>query len=141
MGNRTMAGVTDLDTLLASMEPVLQPGEFVFCSLPAAQELPAGTAPLGMFREQEGMTAILEADAAVHLDCPKSQPMRCISLTIHSSLEAVGLTAAISTELTRHKISANVVAGFYHDHIFVRAADADRAQSALRDLSRRSAAT
>ena len=66
-----------------------------------------------------------------------SAPMRQITLTIHSSLEAVGLTGAFATELARHGISANVVAGFYHDHIFVGAADADRAMAALTDLAAR----
>jgi hypothetical protein len=134
-----MAGITDLSTLLASMEPELQQGELVFCSMPGSETLPAGIAPLGMFREKEGLTLIVETGAAARLDCPKSAPMRCISLTVHSALEAVGLTAAISAELTRHDISANVVAGYYHDHIFVGSADADRAVAALRDLSARSA--
>jgi hypothetical protein len=135
-----MAGITDLNTLLASMEPALRPGEFVFCSMPGSEALPAGLAPLGMFREQEGMTLILGVEEANRLDCPKSAPMRCISLTVHSALEAVGLTAAISAELTRHGISANVVAGYYHDHIFVGSADADRAVAVLRELSTRSVA-
>ena len=64
--------------------------------------------------------------------------MRQITLAIHSDLEAVGLTAAVSAELTRHGISANVVAAFYHDHIFVPAADAERAVEALRTLSLKS---
>jgi len=63
--------------------------------------------------------------------------MRQITLTVHSSLEAVGLTAAFATELTRHGISANVVAGYYHDHIFVGAGDAERAVAALQGLSER----
>jgi len=135
-----MPGIADLDTLLASMEPELMPGEFVFCSLPAGATLPGGIKPVGAFDEREGRTLILAADAAARLDCPKSAPMRQITLTVHSSLEAVGLTAAFAGELARHGISANVVAGFYHDHIYVGSADAERAIAALRDLSARSAA-
>ena len=52
---------------------------------------------------------------------------------MHSALEAVGLTAAVSAALTRHGISANVVAAYYHDHIFVPAEDAERALLALKD--------
>ncbi len=136
-----MTGITDLNVLLAGMEPELQPGEFVFCSLPHGQELPEGIEPVGTFREQEGLTLIVDAGVAMRLDCPKSAPMRCISLTVYSSLEAVGLTAAFSAELSRHGISANVVAAYHHDHIFVGAADTGRAMQALCDLSRRSAAT
>lgn len=134
-----MAGVTDLAILLASMEPELQPGLFVFCSIPHGQRLPDDVVPVGRFIEKEGHTLILDADTADRLDCPKSAPMRQITLTVHSSLDAVGLTAAFATELGSHGISANVVAGYYHDHIFVGAGDAGRAMEALRDLSRRSA--
>ena len=134
-----MSAVTDINELLAGTQPELQPGEFVFCTFPKDQRLPDGTDPAGTFLESEGRTLILEAAAAVELDCPKSPPMRQITLTIHSSLEAVGLTAAIAAELTRHRISANVVAAFYHDHIFVPSKDAEQAVAALRDLSRRNA--
>lgn len=134
-----MTAITDLDTLLASMKPELQPGEFVFCSLPPEEALPDGIEPLGMFLEKEGRTVIVDAASATGLDCPKTAPMRYITLTVHSSFEAVGLTAAFSTELGRHGISANVVAGYYHDHIFVAARDAERAADVLRELSRRSA--
>ena len=136
-----MTGITDINVLLASMEPELQPGEFFFCSLPASSKLPDGVEPVGMFLEKEGRTLIVDTVSADRLDCVRSAPMRCISLTVHSSLEAVGLTAAMSTELTRHNISANVVAAYHHDHIFVASGHADRAVEALRELSRRSAST
>ena len=61
--------------------------------------------------------------------------MRQITLKVHSSLEAIGLTAAMSRALMEAGISANVVAAYYHDHIFVPAADAERAVEALRQLS------
>jgi hypothetical protein len=61
--------------------------------------------------------------------------LRQITLKVHSSLEAVGLTAAFSRALTEAGISANVVAAYYHDHIFVPATDAERAIEALRQLS------
>jgi hypothetical protein len=58
-----------------------------------------------------------------------------ISLDVHSSLEAVGLTAAFATALGNEGISANVIAAYYHDHIFVPTADAERAVAALKALS------
>ena len=130
-----MSGVTDLDDLLATMEPALVEGSFVYASVPAG-ELAAhlSRGPIGLFREEEGITLILPAEAAEGLSA--SPPMRMITLTVHSSLEAVGLTAAFATALTADGISANVVAGYHHDHIFVPERDAERALETLRALSR-----
>lgn len=130
-----MIGGTDLGQLLATMEPTLSEGCFVYASVPVAtlaEHLSRG--PIGLFREEEGITLILPADAADGLTA--SAPMRLITLTVHSSLEAVGLTAAFSAALTGAGISANVVAGYYHDHIFVPERDADRAIETLQALSR-----
>ncbi|AOF90667.1 ACT domain-containing protein [Sinorhizobium sp. RAC02] len=130
-----MSGVTDLDDLLATMEPTLVEGIFVYASVLAddlANHL--SRRPIGLFREEEGITLILPVDAAEGLAA--SPPMRMITLTVHSSLEAVGLTAAFATALTVEGISANVVAGYHHDHIFVPERDAERALETLKALSR-----
>lgn len=132
-----MAGEEDLGKLLATMQPVLQPGAFVFAVIDG-HEVPGGLDPIGTFREAEGLTLILPAHDAIHPDISASKPMRQITLMVHSSLDAVGLTAAFATELTQHGISANVVAGYFHDHIFVAAADAERAVGVLQALSDRS---
>jgi uncharacterized protein len=131
-----VTGETNLEKLLASMEPSLRDGDFIFASAPG-KSVPPGLNPIGTFLEDEGLTLILPADEADAAGLSASGPMRCISLTVHSSLDAVGLTAAFATELTAHGISANVVAGYYHDHIFVGAADAERAMAALKTLSAR----
>ncbi|CAN7553474.1 ACT domain-containing protein [Rhizobium sp. LjRoot254] len=131
-----MAGETNLEKLLASMEPSLRDGDFVFATVPG-RAVPPGLNPIGTFLEDEGQTLILPADEAKAAGLAASGLMRCISLTVHSSLDAVGLTAAFATELTRHGISANVVAGYYHDHIFVGAGEAERAVMALRALASR----
>jgi len=128
-----MSGETNLTKLLASMEPVLLEGRFVFATV---ERVPEGLALVGSFREAEGWTLIVAESDAAGLEAVTA-PMRCISLTIHSAFEAVGLTAAFASELAGHGISANVVAGFYHDHIFVPEADAERALAALQGLSRR----
>ena len=132
-----MAGEEDLGKLLATMQPVLQSGAFVFATI-EGHDIPSGLDPIGTFREAEGLTLILPAHDAIHPDITASKPMRQITLTVHSSLDAVGLTAAFATELTRHGISANVVAGYYHDHIFVADGDGERAVAALEGLSERS---
>jgi hypothetical protein len=127
-----MSGITNLSLLLAGMQPTLSPEEFVYCSVSEANvDAYLPLRPLGLFREAEGVTLILPARVAAAHDIVHSTPMRCITLNVHSSLEAVGLTAAVSVALTREGISANVVAAYFHDHIFVPAGDAERAMAAL----------
>ena len=131
-----MTGISDIDILLAAMRPALQPGEYVFCTVAErdAELLPLSSL-LATFREDEGMTLILERAAADKAGLTYGPVMRCITLTVHSALEAVGLTAAVAVALTRHGISANVVAAYHHDHIFVPAQDAERALVALAEAA------
>ncbi|WP_312363008.1 ACT domain-containing protein [Ensifer sp.] len=131
-----MAGETDLAKLLATMAPVLFPQTYVYCTVPhdEAQRY-MSLAPLATYREDEGVTLILERHAADAADLTYGPVLARITLNVHSALEAVGLTAAVATALTREGISANVVAAYYHDHIFLPKADAERALAALRALS------
>lgn len=131
-----MPGITDLKLLLAGMKPNLVEGEFVYCSVPmSALADHIHLEPIGLFREREGVTLILPLETARQAGFPTEPAMRMITLDIHSSLEAVGLTAAFATALGNEGISANVVAAYYHDHIFVSAGDAGRAMTALQALS------
>ncbi|WP_047463535.1 ACT domain-containing protein [Rhizobium rhizogenes] len=131
-----MPGITDLKQLLAGMKPDLVEGEFVYCSMPASSLMDhIDLKPIGLFQEREGVTLILPVETARQAGLPVAPAMRMITLEIHSSLEAVGLTAAFATALGQEGISANVVAGYYHDHIFVPAVDAGRAMAALQALS------
>ena len=130
-----MSGITDLKTLLREMRPDLRPGDYVYCSVPAQETAWRSLEPLGFFREDEGLTLILEKTAADKAGLTYGPAMRCITLTVHSALEAVGLTAAVAVALTRHGISANVVAAYHHDHIFVPANDAERALVALAEAA------
>ena len=120
--------------LLASMEPERQPGTFVFVTVPDA---PPGCRPVATVREAEGLTLVLaKHDADAHgLSYDFEAAM--ISLTIHSALDAVGLTAAIAAALAAERISANVIAGYFHDHLFVPADRADDAMAALTRLAAR----
>jgi len=131
-----VTGLRDLDALLAAMEPKLLPADYVFCTVTNAA-LPDLSAidPIGVFREAEGTSLILERKDAERLGLACSAPMRLITLTVHSSLEAVGLTAAVASALAEAGISANVVAAYHHDHIFVPAANAERALATLTALS------
>jgi hypothetical protein len=130
-----MRGLTDLTAILATLDPELLPKEYVFASLPGVK--PADVAhlePIGSFQEAEGLTVVLTLEAAVEHAIGFDLTLRCITLHVHSDLAAVGLTAVFATRLAEEGISANVVSGFFHDHIFVPAMDADRALGALRSL-------
>ena len=87
-----------------------------------------------MFQEAEGITVIIPRQKADAAALPYSVVCAWITLTVHSSLEAVGLTAAVSKTLTEENISCNVVAAYYHDHIFVPVKDVQRAMTALEKI-------
>lgn len=129
-----MAGETSLATLLRSMSPQLNDGEYVFCTIRDGH-LPKECEVIGSFREQEGLTVILERRHAVKAGFSFDYVAAWITLNVHSALEAVGLTAAFATALGQAGISCNVIAGYYHDHLFVGQADADRAMNVLRELA------
>ena len=129
-------GERDLALLLTGMAPRLLPGEFVFCTLQGAQYGDgAHLAPLAAFAEEEGLTLVVPEEQAAAAGYSCDQPMRCISLAIHSDLEAVGLTAAVSAALAQQGISANVIAAYHHDHLLVPADRAAEALSVLQELS------
>ena len=131
-----MAGERDLQALLATMQPRLLAGEFVFCS---AQGMGYGDLdelqPLACFREEEGLSLLLPRAAAELHNLEYETVFRGITLTVHSSLDAVGFTAAVASRLAANGIPANVIAAYYHDHIFVPAALAERAMQCLSDQS------
>jgi hypothetical protein len=92
-----------------------------------------------MVREKEGLTLVVPRPLADARQLPYSGVFRCITLQVHSSLTAVGLTAAIASALTTHGISANVMAGYYHDHLLVPAESAEAALRSLQELSKKHA--
>ena len=130
-----MSGETDLSELLKNMKPELNAGEYVYC-LADSKEQVVALNPLCYFLEEEGVTMILPKEKADAMNIPYATTYAWITLTVHSSLEAVGLTAAVSKALTEANISCNIVAAFYHDHIFVPIADAPRAMDALFALTK-----
>lgn len=127
----------DLSTLLITMKPALDPREWVFCCVDRAVPTD-GLNPLFVFRENEGMTLVIERAVADEHRLPYAFPSRRITLRVASDLESVGFTAAVAAALTRHTIAANVVSAFYHDHLFV---PRDRGEEALRVLEELSAQT
>jgi hypothetical protein len=130
-----MKPISDLQTLLTSMEPALNDGVYVFASVgtPHAMALVDVVASI---REPEGLSVVLTEARALALQLPILFRCAWITLTVHSDLQAVGLTAAFARALGDAGISCNVVAGAYHDHIFVPVERAQDAMAALRQLQR-----
>ena len=117
-----MAGEKNLEKLLGSMSPVLVKGEYVFCTLKNSKYGDyADARPIASFEEAEGLTLVLPKEAADRFDLSYDGIFRCITLGVHSSLEAVGLTAAVAGKLADHGIAANMIAAYFHDHVFVQA--------------------
>jgi hypothetical protein len=129
-----MSGVTDLDELLRLMNPELLEPEFAFCTVSGELADYCQLRPVATFMEHEGLTLVLPKAAAQRAGLSFEGSFRQITLTVHSSLEAVGLTAAVAKKLASKGISANVIAAYYHDHIFVQAAKAQAALSALQEF-------
>lgn len=130
--------VSDLAELLASMQPALNEGAYVFSCVKTDKDL-SRLEPLATFREREGLTVIIDEPTAVREDLPVLFRAAWITLTVHSDLEAVGLTAAVAEALTKAGISCNVVAAAFHDHIFVPVERAADAMAQLKDLQSRAA--
>jgi hypothetical protein len=152
-----MTGETNLATLLKTAKPEHIPGDYVFCTvadadvvakagmvadagagnhaaaMPDAAAVPAGEIVM-QFKEREGTTLIIHKELADRLQLEYSFVAAWITLTVHSSLAAIGLTAAFSTALASRGISCNVVAAYYHDHIFVDKRDLEAAMEVLRGL-------
>ena len=131
-----MAGVTDLSVLLRSLKPNLNVGSYVFVSLKDISKISREDI-LFEFKEAEGITIILSKEKADNYNLNYEFIASWITLTVHSALDAVGLTAAVSTTLTKHNISCNVIAAFYHDHIFVSTKDTEKAMEVLGEFSRK----
>lgn len=129
-----MSGETNLDKLIANMEPVLNDGDYVFASVLNTDSIPQDII-ISQIKEKEGITIVLLKNDADNLQLPYSYIASWITLNIHSSLEAVGLTASFATELSNHKMSCNVIAGYYHDHIFVDKNDRHKALKVLLDMT------
>lgn len=125
-----MAGEADLMALVRAMRPELhgEPYGYVVTDRSVA-------GAFARVAEAEGMTVIATHSVLVAHGVVVLEAWARISLTVHSDLAAVGLTAAISAALAAEGISANVVAGFYHDHVFVPWDRRSDAMAALKRLS------
>jgi hypothetical protein len=137
-----MSGETNLEILLQSMHPILQSEIFVFCTLSLEQFQALeqfqklNLHPIGLFQEQEGLTIILPQSEADRVNFSYHFVCRMITLSVHSSLNAVGFLAAITAKLAEHQISVNPISAYYHDHLFVPIDRAEEAMLLLQKLAK-----
>ncbi len=129
-----MAGEVDLSVLLASMAAELVPGRFVFGTI-ADPQLARDMDAAATVREAEGLSLVVTQEQADRVGLEYDFVAGWITLRVHSALEAVGLTAAVSTALASAEISCNVIAGYHHDHLLVPIAEAEHALVVLQELS------
>src|SRR5258705_6917752 len=131
-----MGGEKDLSKILKNMQPLLNEGDYVFCTMPADNfNIPLADI-ICYFKEAEGATIILSKTIADGLGLRYEFVGSWITLNVHSSLEATGLTAAFSAALSKENISCNVIAAYFHDHIFVNKEDGEKALAVLNRLSK-----
>ncbi len=130
--------VTDLTELLRSMDAVAHDGVYAYCTIPDGADIAPHLTPMATIREAEGLTLIVPESQAAMAGLDILFRATWISLTVHSDLAAVGLTAAIATALADAGISCNVVAGAYHDHLFVPAGKTRQALDVLERLQQSS---
>ena len=100
------------------MAPVLEAGRYLFTALESWPSAEEAAQLLGVFREDEGLTAYRRL-APKAVPPPEGVVMVKITLQVYSDLEGVGLTAAVATALAEEGIPCNVVAALHHDHLFV----------------------
>ncbi|AFZ32511.1 Protein of unknown function DUF2241 [Gloeocapsa sp. PCC 7428] len=130
-----MSGETNLAVLLRSMNPILRDEEYVFCSVNHHDNSYLKLEPICVFREDEGLTLIVRRDRADAADISYSSVFRMVTLSVHSSLDAVGFLATITSKLAQYGISVNLVSAYYHDHLFIPAARACKVMRLLQEFS------
>lgn len=131
-----MSGEENLNKLLKNMSPTLDDNEYVFITTNGAYGDYATLNPLCTFSEKEGLTLIIMKSIAIAQGLKFDGTFKKITLEVHSSLNAVGLTAVVASKLKDNNISANVIAAYYHDHIFIQSNLAEKAMNCLKELTR-----
>ena len=135
-----MAGEKKLSVLLKSMKPLLQKEEYVFCFYAIEKDYDyLELKPICIFYEEEGLTLILQKDKADAKNIPYESVFRMITLSVHSSLEAVGFLAAITSALAAKGMSVNPISAYHHDHLFIPSSRANECMEILERISNESA--
>ena len=120
------------DEILKKINPKILDGEYIFCSFKnSVYGDHLHLMPIFSFQEDEGLTLIILKEHADKNKIQYDNTFKCISLGFNSSLTSVGLTAALSSKLAKSGVSANMAAGYFHDHIFVPSKSSEKAMKIL----------
>ncbi|WP_133501440.1 ACT domain-containing protein [Cognatilysobacter terrigena] len=128
-----MTGETHLPHILANLDVQLRAGAYVLITR-ATPDPDADAVAAARINEAEGITYVVTEDYARARGEPPGFVAAWLTLKVHSALNAVGLTAAVSGVLAERGIACNIIAGHFHDHILVPAARRDDAIAAIRSL-------
>ncbi|GGY67298.1 ACT domain-containing protein [Marinobacter zhanjiangensis] len=125
-----------LQDLIKQLSPTLDSTTYVYCTVPHAKygEL-EHLKPIVSIAELEGLTLVIPLEQAKAEGLDYYRVFRRITLEGHSSLEALGLTSVVTSQLAERGITTNVIAGFYHDHMFVPSDRIDEAMEAVKELA------
>lgn len=135
-----MSGETDLQAMLATLTVSRRPGTFTFVTLADGASPPVpGSGVEAVMIEDEGTTVVTTVERAQAEGWPVEFEAAWLTLDVHSALEAVGLTAAVSAALTEREIPCNVLAAYHHDHLLVPVDRADDAVAAIEQVRQRAA--
>lgn len=131
-----MSGQTHLPDILANLDVDVRAGTWVVITR-RAPDAAADAVAEARVSEREGITYVVPEAFAMAQGEQPGFVAAWLSLRVHSALNAVGVTAAVSGVLAGRGIACNVIAGFHHDHLLVPAARRDDAIAAIRSLRER----
>lgn len=125
-----------LQDLIKQLSPTVDSTHYVYCTVAKAKygELDH-LKPIVSIAELEGLTLVIPLEQAKSEGLDYYRVFRRITLEGHSSLEALGLTSVVTSVLAERGITTNVIAGFYHDHMFVPSDRIDEALKAVKELA------
>jgi len=118
---------------MSRLNPVLHDGTYVFTSVPIDTDV-SGLDVVATMQESEGLTLVLPEAQAKGRDFSYKFRFSWITIGVQSALDSVGLTTSFSKALSERSIAVNVVAGVFHDHLFVPRDHAEAALECLREL-------
>jgi hypothetical protein len=134
IGDALMNGIVELGKLLKSIEPKKHDAKYVYCTID--DEIPSIVIDsfLLLFKEEEGFTVVLEKEKADTMSLQYDDVWELVTLTVQSSLSAVGFIAAVTQHLADNGISTNVISAYFHDHLLVPIGRSDEVVKLLNEL-------